>query len=87
LAALYVLAITAGLRECELLGLRWQDVDLEGGKLQVRRQLTRAKDGLSFATPKRGRNRSVRLTGSAIAALSAHRAAQNEERLKIGPLW
>jgi integrase len=87
LEALYVLAVTAGLREGELLGLKWDDVNLETGKLQVRRQLTRTKDGLSFTAPKRGRSRSVRLTGSATAALKAHRAAQNEERLKIGSLW
>jgi integrase len=36
--ALYVLAITTGLRRGELLGLRWQDVDLKRGYLQVRQQ-------------------------------------------------
>jgi integrase len=57
LRALYVLAITAGLREGELLGLRWEDVDLERELLQVRRQLTRTRDGLSFTAPKRGKAR------------------------------
>ena len=28
-AALYVLALTTGMRQGELLGLRWQDVDLD----------------------------------------------------------
>ena len=57
LRALYILAITAGLREGELLGLRWEDVDLERELLQVRRQLTRTRDGLSFTAPKRGKAR------------------------------
>jgi integrase len=87
LQALYILAITTGLREGELLGLRWTDVDLEGGKLRVLRQLTRTKKGLSFTVPKRGRTRVVRLTGTAGAALKAHKALQNEERLKAGSLW
>jgi integrase len=87
LRGLYVLAITAGLREGELLGLRWDDVDLERKLLQVRRQLTRTRDGLSFTAPKRDKARVVRLTDIAIAALKAHREAQNEERARAGSLW
>jgi integrase len=40
LEAIYVLAITAGLREGELLGLKWRDIDLEAGMLSVRRSLS-----------------------------------------------
>src|SRR5215213_3338759 len=40
LEALYVLAIHTGLRQGELLGLKWDDVDLKDGSLQVRRTLT-----------------------------------------------
>jgi integrase len=87
LRALYVLAITAGLREGELLGLRWEDVNLERGLLQVRQQLTRTRDGLSFTAPKRGKARVVRFTDMAIAALRAHWVAQNEERTRAGSLW
>ena len=87
LHALYVLAITTGLREGELLGLHWADVNLEGGKLQVLWQLTRTKRGLSFTAPKRGRTRVVRLTDTAVANLKTHKTAQNEERLKAGSLW
>jgi integrase len=55
--------------------------------LQVRRQLIRTRDGLSFTAPKRGKVRVVRLTDMAIAALKAHREAQNEERARAGSLW
>jgi integrase len=79
--------IYGGLREGELLGLRWEDVNLERELLQVRRQLTRTRDGLSFTAPKRGKARVVRLTDMAIAALEAHRIAQNEERTRAGSLW
>jgi integrase len=34
--ALYMLALTTGMRQGELLGLRWQDVDLDTGRLAVR---------------------------------------------------
>jgi integrase len=43
LEALYVLAVHCGLRQGELLGLRWEDVDLEAGTLHVRRALALAK--------------------------------------------
>ena len=39
LEALFVLAIHTGLRQGELLGLKWEDVDLESGTLRVRRTL------------------------------------------------
>ena len=87
LGALYALAITAGLREGELLGLRWEDVDLERGVLQVRRQLTRTRDGLSFTAPKRGKARAVRLAATAVAALETHKATQNGKRTRAGSLW
>lgn len=87
LEALYILAITADLREGELLGLRWEDVNLEGRVLRVRRQLTRTKDGLSFTTPKRGKTRVVRLTCPAIVALIAHQKMQCRDRTNAEPLW
>jgi integrase len=87
--ALYVLAVTAGLRIRELLALRWQDVDLEasGATLRVQRTKSTAKSGPVFTTPKIGKGRSITLTRHAVEALKAHRAAQNAERLKAGSLW
>jgi integrase len=63
LEALYVLAIHCGLRQGELLGLRWEDIDLEARTLQVRRTLTAAKDGPAFTVPKTAKSRrGVKLT-------------------------
>src|SRR5215210_3537053 len=39
LEALYVLAITTGMRQGELLGLQWKDVDLDDGTLRVNRSV------------------------------------------------
>ena len=87
--ALYVLAVTAGLRIGELLALRWKDVDLEAGgaTLRVQRTKSTAKSGPVFTTPKNGKGRSITLTRHAVEALKAHRATQNAERLKAGSLW
>jgi integrase len=85
--ALHVLAVTAGLRISELLGLKWDDLDLECGVLHVRRTLSLAKNGPTFTTPKNGKGRSIKLIGRALEALKRHRATQNEERLMLGSIW
>jgi integrase len=87
--ALYELAVTAGLRQGELLALKWEDVDLEGEypTLQVRRSLSETRGRRSFETPKSGRGRYLRLSGRAVVALRAHRKRQLEERMQKAGLW
>jgi integrase len=88
LEALYVLALTTGLREGELLGLRWRDVDLEGAAVEVRGSLQRVPTGFIIAEPKTNKSRRrVGLTDDAIAALRQHRARQSAERLRLGTAW
>jgi integrase len=88
LEALYVSAVTTGLRQGELLGLKWEDVDLEAGTLQVRRTLATAKGGPQLTAPKtKGSRRTVRLTQSAVDALRSHLERQLGEIDKAGSLW
>jgi integrase len=87
LEAIHVVAVTMGLREGELLGLKWEDVDLESGTLSVRRSLSYTKKEPVFNNPKNGKGRSLMLTNIAVDALRRHKAAQNEERLRLGSLW
>lgn len=86
--SLYVLAITTGLRRGELLGLRWDDADLERGTLRVGRALVRegGRHTLGETKTKRGR-RQVNLTPRTVAALKAHRKRQLEERVKLAGLY
>ncbi len=56
--ALYVLALSTGMRQGELLGLKWGDIDLESGKLHVARSLQYQRGiGLVLVSPKTGRSR------------------------------
>src|SRR5215204_1804681 len=87
LEALYLLAIHTGLRQGELLGLRWSDVDLDQGTLQVRRIRSAAKGTPTFTTPKNNKSRSVRLTTQAVQTLQDHRKRQIEERLTYAGHW
>ena len=52
LYALYVLALCLGLRRGELLGLRWEDIDLDAGALEVVQTLQRVGGALRFVRPK-----------------------------------
>jgi integrase len=82
--ALLTLAVTTGMRQGELLGLRWSDVDLERGVLRVRRTADTRHGSARWGTPKSGAGRSVKLTRLAVDALRRHRKRQAEERLILG---
>lgn len=77
----WVLLGTAGLRIGEALGLRWSDVDLDQGCLQIRRALQRQRGrGLVFVEPKTRRSRRlVCLSGLAVEALREHRGRSSDE--------
>jgi integrase len=88
LQALYTVALSLGLRRGEALGLKWEDVDLEGGRLIVRRALQRLREGLTLVETKTAKgNRMVLLPQFAIRALRDHRRRQLEERLSAGSDW
>ena len=69
LYALYVLGVTAGMRQGELIGLQWNDLDMEGSRLTVKRSVFKGK----VNAPKTARSsRTVRLAGLAVEALQEH---------------
>lgn len=81
--ALFVLAVTTGMRRGELLALHWSDIDLEFARLQVRRTLAYIRGrGYVETDPKtKSSRRSISLTQVAIDALKAHRTRQREQRM------
>ncbi|MDP2954130.1 MAG: tyrosine-type recombinase/integrase [Chloroflexota bacterium] len=89
LHALYVLLATTGLRLGEALGLKWEDIDFNTGRLTIQRALQRQHGvGFVLVEPKTERSRrTVHLAGGTVIALRGHRKRQLEERLVAGPLW
>jgi integrase len=89
LRALYVLAVTCGLRFGELLGLRWEDIDLGAGRLTVNHQLQRGQDGEPTLTaPKTARSRrTMKLSRAATDALRKHRVCQLKDRVQYADIW
>lgn len=87
--ALFYLAVTTGMRQMELLGLKWTDLDWVKRTIKVERQLVRPdKEGSQFAPPKTkfGR-RSVDLGSRAIEFLRRHYQHQHVERMAAGEHW
>jgi integrase len=86
--ALYVLSLTTGMRQGEVLGLTWAAIDLDAGRLEVRATLQRLPGSWSLEEPKTGKSRrSIRLAPVAVRALRAQRARQAEQRLRLGSAW
>jgi integrase len=88
LEALYLAAIGTGLRQGELLGLSWDDVDLDAGTLTVRHALQRVEGTLVLVEPKSATShRTIALPDFVRDALRAHRTRQRETRLRAGRRW
>jgi integrase len=88
LEALYAVAVALGLRQSEILGLRWCDVDLDRGTLTVSKQLQRLDGRWQLVEPKtRQSRRTITLPQVTLTQLRAHRARQGQERLAAGLRW
>jgi integrase len=74
-----LVALRTGLRRGELLGLRWEDVDLDRGRIRVVENYVRGQ----FKAPKSGQPREIPLSGEARAALAQHRERRGGGRTRV----
>jgi integrase len=82
LAAFLELSAATGARRGEVLALRWSDI--QDGAVMIARSLSQTRAGLNFKDTKNQTTRLVVLPESAVAALSAHRKAQDVFRSQYG---
>ena len=89
LEALFVLALTTGMRRGEILALKWQDIDFTHNTLQVRRIFTRRPGNRYIeAEPKTEKSRrSIMLASLVVELLKQHQAHQLETKLRTGTDW
>jgi integrase len=85
LQAAWHLAAMTGMRRGEVLGLRWQDVDLEAGRLAVRRTLVSVNYAIKDSTPKTHQARTIDLDRHTVGQLRAHKQRQHAEPQAWGP--
>jgi integrase len=79
--ALYHVACKLGLRQGEILALRWSDVDLEAKRLTVEYSVDTNVKPPRFGPTKTGEGRTIKLSSKVAAVLEAHRKLQLEERM------
>ncbi|MDX3855935.1 site-specific integrase [Streptomyces sp. AK02-01A] len=89
LHALFELALHTGLRKGELLGLRWEDLDLDAGTAAVRRTLQRTAAGglTTLPTKTRASERRIALPTRCVQSLKLHHGQQQREREAAGTTW
>ncbi|MGQ5609202.1 MULTISPECIES: tyrosine-type recombinase/integrase [Streptomyces] len=89
LHALYELALRTGLRKGELLGLHWEDLDLNTGTATIRRSLQRTRTGglTHLPTKTRASERRIALPTECLYPLKEHKQQQDKERETAGPGW
>ncbi|MFE9303714.1 tyrosine-type recombinase/integrase [Streptomyces sp. NPDC006856] len=89
LHALYELALRTGLRKGELLGLHWEDLDLNAGTATIRRSLQRTRtSGLThLPTKTRASERRIALPTECLHSLKEHKERQDKERETAGSAW
>jgi len=88
LEALYTVALLLGLREGEVLGLRWSDIDFTAHTLRVGQTVQRVSGRLLLAPPKtESSKRLLPLPMKVERALARHAERQEEERAAWGEGW
>ncbi len=87
--ALFELALHTGLRRGELLGLRWEDLDLDRGTAAVRRTLQRTTAGglTMLPTKTRASERRIALPTRCLHSLKHHHEQRQREREAAGTTW
>ena len=87
IAPMLVFLFATGARRGEALGLKWQDVDFEGAKMQIRRSITHGE----VTTPKSGKSRTVSMSPGLAMELRALQKVRRREALEKGwpeiPEW
>jgi integrase len=88
LEALWVVLAATGMREEEILGLQWSQVDIAGSRLHVRMTLHRYEGEYTLEIPKSDASkRTLPLSAAARQALIAHGERQGAERAAAGKAW
>ncbi len=87
---LYIVDLFTGMRQSELLGLQWPDINFAEKIITVKRQLQylgSAHGGYRYTTPKNNKSRMIMLPDIAVQALESQRERQNEMRRLVGDAW
>ncbi|CAM3830071.1 site-specific integrase [Paenibacillus lactis] len=83
----FLLALTTGMRQSEILGVRWKDIDFENGTISIRQTLTHDGKKLLPLTKTKTSTRTISLDSRVLDALQKHKRTIKMEMLQIGPIY
>lgn len=88
LECLFLMAITTGMRQGEILGLKWSNVDIETGLIRVEASLKhlgkRSGETYTLSSTKTHETRSVAIPAFVLEKMKAHKLRQHEEKRILG---
>jgi len=86
---LYHLALSTGMRQAELFGLKWADVDWLNGSIKIQRQAQRVEGhGIQFSEPKtKAGRRTIKLGDNLLMELRKHRERIISDEQQAGINW
>ena len=87
---LYLVDLFTGIRQSEIIGLQWDDVDFDQGCVTIRRQLQflgSKYGGYQFTSPKNNKIRQIYPAKFVMDTLRQQKRRQAEMRLLAGPAW
>ena len=88
---LLTVTLFTGMREGEVLGLTWDNVDFKAGTVTISKQAllheSEAGGGFRLGSTKNGKIRTIAPASAVMALLKQHKSEQAKQRLKVGKLW
>lgn len=87
---IFIVDLFSGLRQSEILGLQWEDIDFENGEITVRRQLQKDYGGSGYLyidDTKNGKQRVAVVAPTIVKVLRSQRVQQMEWKLAAGSAW
>ncbi|PGD67925.1 site-specific integrase, partial [Bacillus toyonensis] len=79
----FLIALLTGMRQGEILGLRWKDVDMDNQTIYIRQTLTQEAE-LKAGAKNNSSIRSIHISNKLVSELKAHRKLVLEEKLLLG---
>ena len=82
-------SLATGVRQSEMLGARWADIDLDRETFTITQTVQHVKgEGFKTLRPKTSNSRrTIELSPATVKMLKVHRIRQAEERLRLGAIW
>ncbi len=87
LYCLFYIALHTGMRQGELLGLRWKDIDFKHKRLSIKQVMSHDAKEMYLGAKTEAGNRSIDLGSKALVILKEHKAKQQEEKLKYADIY